>query len=200
MSPIRFLFVAVLLATVPATAQDKPSNAELPPIALKTKGFDAKLLEAVDGVTVRDYAHIVFQMFVADGKDAEKIYAERGITKDRFDAITAVMTERFRKDPTFKYSEIYAAYYQEAAGGPFEPYAKDYAQSVLNGGPLKLKEPMSFENYMQLSRFYAEGAMRDKPTTRAGSDKVLASKGITFVDYQVLGAWFGRWLAVQSGR
>ena len=191
--------LVVLVALSSSGSAQKEAAAEIPPVALRTKGFDTKLLDPVDGITVREYAHIVFEMFAGEA-DADRVIAAHKLTKPRFDAITTEMTERFRKDPTFKYAEIYAAYYQETAGGKYEAYAKDYAQSVLNGGPLKEKEPMNWGRYMELQKFYADRAMAVKPTTRAASDAVLAEKGLTFIDYQVLGAWFGRRLAVQSGR
>jgi hypothetical protein len=177
-----------------ALAQDAAAK-HISPVALATKGFDLKSLDPIDGISVRDYVHIVFAMYAADQKDAGNVPAAYQFDKARFDAISAMMTEYFRKDPTRKFSEIYSAYFQEQAGGPFSAHAVDYAQSVLNGGPLKLKEPMSFERYMQLSQFYAEGAQKQKPMTREASDKVLEPTGIAFIDFQVLGAWYGRRMA-----
>ena len=73
---------------------------EVPPIALKTPQFDQALLAPVDGVGVRRYAHIVFDMFANDDPSTAKVLANYGLDQKRFDAVTAVMTKRMQDDPS----------------------------------------------------------------------------------------------------
>jgi hypothetical protein len=40
--------------------------------------------------------------------------------------------------------------------------------------------------------FYGANVAKAKGTTRAAFDEILKPKGLSFVDYQIIGAWFGR--------
>ena len=169
-----------------AHAQASPPS-DLPPVALKTPGFKADWLAPVDGVSVQTYAHIVFEMFATDALDNDKLLASHGLTQARFDKIGEVMVARMREDTSFKFIDIYGAYYIENAPGPFAAYAKDVAQSVLSGGPLRESAPMSEENYRRVQGFYARKAPFARDTSRAAYDEILADQGMNFIDYQVLG-------------
>lgn len=196
---VRGLSAAILLVAVAlagAAVAQSPTADDIPPTALKAK-LDPSLFAAVDGVSVRQYAHIVFDMFANDTQDADKTLAKYGLTKARFDKITAVMTDRMRQDKTFKFIDIYGAYYIEDAPGPFSRWAKDVANHVLNGAPLKEKPPYSMEDYMAIQGYYARKAPFAKDTSRASYDEILSEKGINFIDYSVLGSWYGKYM---SGR
>lgn len=182
--------------TAPPTPEAKSASADLPPSAIKAK-LDPALFAPVDGVSVRQYAHIVFEMFAFGNQDdasAAKVLAKYNLTQPRFDKITEVMTERMKKDKTFKFIDIYGAYYIENAPGRFQHLAKDVANHVLTGAKLKEKPPFSWEEYRELQGFYARKAPFAKNTTRAAYDEILAEKGMNFIDYTVLGSWFGKHL------
>ena len=191
-------FAAVPLAhaqqpsAAPATAAD-----EIPPAALKTPKFDKAYLAPVDGISVRQYAHIVFDMFANDEQDTKKLLAKYGLTQARFDTINAAMIKRMQDDQTRKFIDIYGAYYIEEAPGQFAKLARDVAQSVLSGGPLREREPMTWKEYMKFQGYYARKAPFARDTSRAAYDDILSDQGMNFIDFQVLGAWFGRQLALQ---
>ena len=181
----------VVLAPVWARAE----TPEIPPAALKAK-LDAGLFAPVDGISVREFAHIVFDMFARDDFGEDKILAEHKVTKAQFDHANDVMTKRMSDDKTFKFIDIYGAYYIETAPGPFAALAKDVSNSVLNGVALKESEPMKWQDYMRIQGFYARKAPFAKDTTRASYDEILGDQGMNFIDFQVLGAWFSRRVAL----
>ena len=191
---------AILAPLWPAQAQQPGAAAasdELPPVALKTPKFDKAFLMPVDGISVRQYAHIVFDMFANDEQDTKKLLAKYSLTQERFDKITAVMTKRMQDDQTRKFIDIYGAYYIEEAPGQFAKLARDVAQSVLSGGPLREREPMTWKEYMKFQGYYARKAPFARDTSRAAYDDILSDQGMNFIDFQVLGAWFGRQLALK---
>ena len=189
-----------LLHAQQTVAQAGANGDELPPVALKTPKFNTSLLAPVDGISVRQYAHIVFDMFANDQDDPSKVLAKYGLTQERFDKVTAVMTGRMKDDPTWKFIDIYGAYYIEDAPGLFSRLAKDVAQSVLSGGPLRETPPMSWEEYMRFQGYYARKAPFARDTSRAAYDEILADQGMNFIDFQVLGAWFSRQKALCHGK
>jgi hypothetical protein len=195
---LAVLAATLTLGAAAASAEEKPAAAgDIPPMIQKLPKFDKSVFDPVDGMSVRDYAHLVLEMFLDDSKDNTKLLSAHNLTKPQFDHINDVMIERMRKDTSFKFIEVYGAYYIENAEGPFKAYAKDVANSVLNGVPLKEKDPMSWEEYLKLQGFYGRKAPFAKDTSRASYDEILAEKAMTFMDYQILGAWFGRKLALQ---
>lgn len=208
---LKFAAVALLMivSTAGAIAETAPDTSPagksaatkagadgMPPTAVKAK-LDPALFASVDGVSVRQYAHIVFDLF-ANGDQSQastvKLLEKHGLTQDRFNKITEVMTERMRNDNTFKFIDIYGAYYIENAPGPFHHLAKDVANHVLNGAPLKEKPPYSWDEYRAIQGFYARKAPFAKDTTRASYDEILSEKGMNFIDYTVLGSWYGKHL------
>ena len=175
-----------LLAARPGLAE----GAEKPPkAALTAKGFDLALLDPVDGVSLRAYAHAAFDAFAGDEPDIGKVAARHGMTEAQFNQVGAAFTERMRKDATYTLIDIYGAYFIETAGGK---YAADVAHSVIEGGPLREQAPMAWDQYLELTSFYGRNAPNAKDKTRKSYDEILKLKGLTFVDYQIVGAWFGR--------
>ena len=190
-----WLLVAPLFLLAPAASRAETTAADIPPAALKAK-LDAGLFAPVDGISVREFAHIVFDLFARDDLGEAKILADHKVTKAQFDHANEVMTGRMKDDKTFKFIDIYGAYYIETAPGPFAALAKDVSNSVLNGVPLREPEPMKWEDYMRITGFYARKAPFAKDTSRRSYDEILGDQGINFIDFQVLGAWFSRRVAL----
>jgi hypothetical protein len=183
------------LACGPALAQDASAT---PKAALTAKGFDRALLEPVDGVDLRTYAHIAFESFAGDDPDRDKILARHGIAKTQFDHANGTFIERMRADASYTLSDLYGAYFFETAGGKYAPLAADVAHSVIEGGPLRETAPMNWDDYMALTNYYGRRSPAAKDSSRASYDEILKPKGLTFVDYQIIGAWFGRRLRLQG--
>ena len=196
----RVALIAIGLALLPLaaraeTAQVAAGQDALPPVVLKTPKFNRAFLAPVDGLSVRDYAHLVFQMFAGDVTDNATFLASHGVTQAQFDHANEAMTKRMQDDPTRKFIDIYGAYFIENAPGPFAAYAKDVANSVLNDVNLREKEPFAWDEYMRLQGYYARKAPFARDTSRAAYDEILADQGMNFIDFQVLGAWYGRKMA-----
>lgn len=199
-SRLRILAFALAVGVLagPVTCMAEPAAGNLPPAAIKAAGFDPALLAPVDGISVREYAHIVFDLFARDDQGEAAILAEHKVTKAQFDHANEAMISRMKDDTTFKFIELYGAYYIETAPGPFAAYAKDISNSVLNGVALREPEPMKWEAYMKIVGFYARKAPFAKDTKRASYDEILGDQGMNFIDFQVLGAWFSRRVALGS--
>ena len=164
----------------------------LPKAALTAKGFDRALLDPLDGLSLRRYAHIAFESFAGDEPDMDKVLARYGVARAQFDHANAVFIERMRADKSYVLADVYGAYFIETAGGKYAALAADVARSVIDGAPLREPAPMKWDQYLELMRFYASNAPNAKGTSRAAYDEILKPKGLTFVDYLILGAWFGR--------
>ena len=171
---------------------------ELPAVVAKLPGFDPAWLAPIEGVGVRRFAHVVFEMFAGEGQDMPKLLARHGLTEAKVNRISEVIATRMREDKSFKFAEIYGAYYQEAATGQFAKFARDMAHSVLNGVPLAEREPMTWDEFRVVQGYYARKSPFARDTSLAALDEILAPKKMTFIDFQVLGAWFGRRLALES--
>jgi len=175
------------------------SEDDIPPMARKVKGFDTGLLAAVDGVTFRQYGQISYLHFY-DPKAEEGVVLERlHLTKDRYDNAKKIFGERMRDDPTRTMVNLFGAYFNEAAQGPFAALGRDVAISVLDDVPLKEQPPMSEEKFREIQIYYG----RKASVAGTGLDKqddVLKPYGITFNDFNILGAWFSRRLALEARR
>ncbi|MGO8800712.1 MAG: hypothetical protein ACLQE9_02740 [Roseiarcus sp.] len=171
----------------------------LPKAALAAQGFDRALLDPVDGLSLRRYAHIAFDSFAGDEPDMDKVLARYGVARAQFDHANAAFIERLRGDKSYVMSEIYGAYFIESAGGKYAALAADVARSVLDGAPLREAAPMAWDQYLELMRFYGANVSRAKATSRAAFDEILKPKGLSFVDYQIIGAWFGRRMRLGGG-
>ncbi len=185
-----FLGLASTFARAVAARADEPDP--IPKTALDAKGFDRAMLDPVDGLSFRSYAHIAFDSFAGDEPDLDKVLARHGVTRAQFDHANAVFIDRMRADNTYTVTEVYGAYFLETARGRYAPLAADVAHSVIEGGPLREPPPMVWDQYLELMRFYGANVAKAKGTTRAAFDEILEPKGLSFVDYQIIGAWFGR--------
>lgn len=88
----------------------------LPKAALAAQGFDRALLDPVDGLSLRRYAHIAFDSFAGDEPDMDKVLARYGVARAQFDHANAAFIERLRGDKSYVMSEIYGAYFIEFGG------------------------------------------------------------------------------------
>jgi hypothetical protein len=192
------LFGALTFAGLAWEAALAEDAGAIPKAALTAKGFDRALLEPVDGVDLRTYAHIAFESFAGDDPDLAKILARHGLVKAQFDRANATFIERMRADVTYTFADLYGAYFIETASGKYAALAADVAHSVLDGGPLREPPPMAFDDYLALVSYYGRLAPKAKDQTRASYDEILKPKGLNFVDYQIIGAWFGRRLRLQG--
>jgi len=192
------LFAGLAAASICAGAGLADEPEPLPKTALDAKGFDRALLDPVDGLSLRRYAHIAFDSFAGDEPDLNKVLARHDVTRAQFDHANAVFTDRMRADKTYTLTEIYGAYFIETAGGKYAPLAADVARSVIDGAPMREPAPMAWDQYLDLMRFYASNVANAKGTARAAYDEILKPKGLTFVDYQIIGAWFGRRMRLQG--
>ncbi len=186
------LFAGLAAACFCARAGLADEPEPLPKTALNAKGFDRALLDPVEGLSLRRYAHIAFDSFAGDEPDLNKVLARHDVSRAQFDHANAVFTDRMRADKTYTLTEIYGAYFIETAGGKYAPLAADVARSVVDGVPLREPPPMVWDQYLDLIRFYARNVANAKGTARAAYDEILKPKGLSFVDYQIIGAWFGR--------
>lgn len=195
--------LSALFAANPVSAQDAgttseaPSPASPPKIATSRSGFDVKMLEPVDGVDYQAYGHITYAMFMDPDGDHEAIYEKFGTDKASFDAATAAFGERMKADTTFAMIEMFGAYFAETAQGTYAALGRDVAQSVLNQSPLKEAEPMPEEKFREIQIYYGRKASV-AGTALSQQDEVLKPYHITFNDFNIMGAWFGRRLALQS--
>lgn len=184
----------------PATTQpantEAPSPAAPPKIATARKGFDLALLAPVGGVDYRTYGHVTYAMFRDPDGDHAAILAKFGIDKARFDAANQAFGERMKQDKSFAMVEMFGAYFAETADGPYAALGRDVAQSVLDQAPLKEAEPMPEEKFREIQIYYARKATV-AGTELAKQDEVLRPYHVTFNDFNILGAWFSRRLALQ---
>lgn len=197
----------VLAVSVPAVGRaqsppsspeiQQPSPASLPKIAAVRPGFDAKLLEPIQGVDFRTYGHVTYAMFLDPNGDHEAIFQRFGIDKTRFESASAAFTDRMKQDSTFAMVEMFGAYFAEQAQGTYAALGRDVAQSVLNQAPLQEQEPMPEEKFREIQVFYSRKALV-AGTELAKQDEVLKTYHITFNDFNIMGAWFSRRLALQS--
>lgn len=187
---VLFVGLGSALMRAGAVRADEPDP--IPKTALDAKGFDRGLLDPVDGLSFRRYAHIAFDSFAGDEPDLDKVLARHDVTRAQFDHANAAFTDRMRADKTYTLTEVYGAYFLETARGKYAPLATDVARSVIEGVPLREPPPMPWDQYLELMRFYGGNVANAKGTTRAAFDAILKPKGLSFVDYQIIGAWFGR--------
>ncbi|WP_245437541.1 MULTISPECIES: hypothetical protein [Neorhizobium] len=179
----------------PETRQLSPAS--LPKIAAIRPGFDAKLLEPVQGVAFRTYGHVTYGMFLDPNGNHEAIFQTFGIDRTRFEAANATFTDRMKQDPTFTMVEMFGGYFAETAQGTYAALGRDIAQSVLNQAPLQEQEPMAEDKFREIQVFYGRKASV-AGTELAKQDEVLKPYHITFNDFNIMGAWFSRRLALQS--
>jgi len=185
-----FVAAASILTRTRAVRADEPDP--IPRTALDAKGFDRALLDPVDGLSLRRYAHIAFDSFAGDEPDLNTVLARHDITRAQFDHANAAFIDRMGADKTYTLTQIYGAYFLETARGKYAPLAADVARSVIEGVPLREPPPMVWDQYLELMSFYGANVAKAKGTTRAAFDEILKPKGLSFVDYQIIGAWFGR--------
>jgi hypothetical protein len=167
------LFVGLGSALMGAGAVRADEPDPIPKTALDAKGFDRALLDPVDGLSFRGYAHIAFDSFAGDEPDLNKVLARHSVTRAQFDHANAVFIDRMRADKTYTVTEVYGAYFLETAPGKYAPLAADVAHSVIEGGPLREPAPMVWDQYLELMRFYGAGVANAKGTTRAAFDEIL---------------------------
>jgi hypothetical protein len=196
---------AVIAISAPATGMSQdavarietPSPATPPRIATMRQGFDLKMLEPVNGIDFRQYSHITYAIFLDPNGDHEAIYQKFGTDKANFDAASAAFGERMKVDTTFAMVEIFGAYFAENAQGTYAAFGQDVAQSVLNQAPLTQSEPMPEETFREIQVYYSRKASV-AGTSLGEQDEVLKPYHITFNDFNILGAWFSRRLALQT--
>ncbi len=194
---IAFSAPTVVLAQNASTTIENPSPTSPPKIATLREGFDLKMLEPVNGVDFRTYSHITYAMFVDPDGDHEAIYQKFGTDKASFDTASAAYGERMKLDTTFAMVEIFGAYFAENAQGTYAAFGKDVAQSVLNQAPLTQNEPMPEEKFREIQAYYARKASV-AGTALGEQGEVLKPYHMTFNDFNILGAWFSRRLALQT--
>ncbi len=187
----------MVLAQDASATIENPSPTSPPKIATLREGFDLKMLEPVNGVDFRTYSHITYAMFLDPDGDHEAIYQKFGTDKASFDAASAAYGERMKLDTTFAMVEIFGAYFAENAQGTYAAFGKDVAQSVLNQAPLTQNEPMPEEKFREIQVYYARKASV-AGTALSEQDEVLKPYHITFNDFNILGAWFSRRLALET--
>ena len=171
-----FVGLASVLMRVGAVRADEPDPT--PKTALDAKGFDRALLNPVDGLSFRNYAHIAFDNFAGDEPDLNKVLARHDVTRAQFDHANAAFIDRMRADKTYTLTEVYGAYFLETARGRYAPLAADVAHSVIEGGPLREPPPMVWDQYLELMRFYGANVANAKGTTRATFDEILKPRGL----------------------
>ncbi len=176
---------------------ESPSPASPPKIAASRTGFDVKLLEPVAGIDYRTYSHITYAMFIDPDGDHDAIFKTFGTDRARYEAAGATFGERMKQDPTFAMVEMFGAYFAENAQGSYAALGRDVAQSVLNQAPLRETEPMPEEKYREIQVYNSRKAPV-AGTALAQQDQVLKPYHITFNDFNIIGAWFSRRLALQT--
>ncbi|AJC81443.1 hypothetical protein IE4803_CH04306 [Rhizobium etli bv. phaseoli str. IE4803] len=176
---------------------ENPSPASLPKIAASRAGFDVKMLEPVNGIDYRTYGHITYAMFVDPDGDHEAIFKKFGTDRAGYEAAGATFGERMKQDQTFAMVEMFGAYFAEAAQGTYAALGRDVAQSVLNQAPLRETEPMPEEKFREIQVYYAR-KVSVAGTALAHQDEILKPYHITFNDFNIVGAWFSRRLALQT--
>ena len=145
---VLFVGLGSALMRAGAVRADEPDP--IPKTALDAKGFDRGLLDPVDGLSFRRYAHIAFDSFAGDEPDLDKVLARHDVTRAQFDHANAAFTDRMRADKTYTLTEVYGAYFLETARGKYAPLATDVARSVIEGVPLREPPPMPWDQYLEL--------------------------------------------------
>lgn len=201
------LLSLVVAVSVPSSgwAQSQPASAGIenpsptspPKIATSRAGFDVKMLEPVNGIDYRTYGHITYAMFLDPDGDHEAIFKRFETDKARYEAAGAAFGERMKQDQTFAMVEMFGAYFAENAQGTYAALGRDVAQSVLNQAPLRETEPMPEEKFREIQVYYSRKASV-AGTALAQQDEVLKPYHITFNDFNIMGAWFSRRLALQT--
>ncbi|MBB4479430.1 hypothetical protein [Rhizobium etli] len=176
---------------------ENPSPASLPKIAASRTGFDVKMLEPVNGIDYRTYGHITYAMFLDPDGDHEAIFKKFGTDRAGYEAAGATFSERMKQDRTFAMVEMFGAFFAEEAQGTYAALGRDVAQSVLNQAPLRETEPMPEEKFREIQVYYGR-KVSVAGTALAQQDEILKPYHITFNDFNIVGAWFSRRLALQT--
>ncbi|ULR44344.1 hypothetical protein [Rhizobium sp. K102] len=169
----------------------------MPKIAASRAGFDVKMLEPVNGIDYRTYGHITYAMFLDPDGDHEAIFKKLGTDRAGYEAAGATFSERMKQDQTFAMVEMFGAYFAEEAQGTYAALGRDVAQSVLNQAPLRETEPMPEEKFREIQVYYGR-KVSVAGTALAQQDEILKPYHITFNDFNIVGAWFSRRLALQT--
>lgn len=188
----------------PAAAESQPpigsadaAKIDIPPLALKRKNFDQKMLDPVEGVSLRAYCHAAHALFREPKAPKDEVLAKFGLTSAQFDKANEAFGKRMKDDFTRTMIDLFGAYFYEQADGAYAAYARDTAQSVLGDGPLLKEEPMSEDQFREMQIYYGR-KVESIGVELEKQDEVLRPYNITFDDFNILGAWFGRRWALNS--
>ena len=186
------------LAAMPAIADDKPAvPPDLPKMVLAKKTFDRSLLAPVDGVTYEQYGEASYLQFVDPDADKKAVLARLRLTTEQFEAANKAFGARMKQDRTDTMIALFGAYFNEVAVGPYAAWGRDAALSVLDDAPLKEKAPMPEAKFREIQVYYGRKAIV-AGTALDKQDDVLKPYNLSFNDFNVIGAWFGRRSALQA--
>lgn len=174
-----------------------PPPPDVPKMVLKHERFDRSFLASVGGVTYEQYGQASYLLFLDPDADKKATLARLHVTPEQFDKASATFADRMKQDRTMVMVELFGAYFNEAAQGFYAPLGRDAAISVLDDVPLKEKEPLPEAKFREIQSYYGRKAVV-AGTALDKQDEVLKPYGITFNDFNIIGAWFGRRLALQT--
>jgi hypothetical protein len=151
--------------------------------------FDAALLAPIDGVSLEKYAAAANAAMFHDD-DFAAVAKETGITEKRFEALTEKWTERMRSDPTRILMNKYGGHLMAATRGRFAEAGKNLGRSMIERGPLSGPEPIPFEQWVEITEYYASKSGEIKAP--ADVTRVLQPYGLTFYEWNIASNWWGR--------
>lgn len=166
---------------------------ELPPAATQDAAFDPDLLLPVEGVGLRRYAHIAYEMAVANytpGQQPDAVPKRYGISAERFQKVGEGWAERFQADASMTLNRLYTGWFSENATGKVAALGKDLANSYLNQVPLRETPPMDQEAYFAAMSTIARKAQFSQNPLEMNN--LTSPYGYTYPEWLVVSNWMGR--------
>lgn len=142
-------------------------------------------LEPVEGISCEQWAHI--NAALANGKAAnfDKMLADAGMDRPKWDRVSAEWMARMATDTTMAIATVYGNAFSNSGQGQFSAQA-GHAANVGVGGDLS-NEPMPFERYCEI-----EAAMGCASERGEDVNQLLASFGLSALDWGQLGMFWSK--------
>jgi hypothetical protein len=148
-------------------------------------------LTPVEGVGLEQWAHI--QASLGSGGDLNALLGSAGIDRPRWDRVSAEWMTRMQTDTT---ATIATAYGNAFAGAGQGQYGGAAAQAAAAGaGGAVGAEPAPFETFVQVQEAMRAGSERGQDPSA-----VLASFGMTAVDWSNLGMYWNRCMQQEASK
>jgi len=158
-------------------------------MAARATGELAGELAPVEGVALEAWAHV--QAKIAGGGNVDALIAELGIDRAKWDRVSAEWNARMSRDTTCTIATAYGRAFSSGGTGQFAGAAAQGAAAMGAGGAVDPSQmPMPLERYVEIEQAQAAGAEQGKDASA-----VLASFGLSILDFSNVSAWFSQYFA-----